>query len=57
MSFLALPYPCIIHKGTMAMMEATITEISPMGKPDIIFLVFIDFLFAGFTFHIKHLTE
>jgi len=57
MSFLALPYPCIIHKGTMAMMEAIITEISPMGKPDIVFLVFIDFLFAGCTFHIKHLTE
>jgi len=41
----------------MAMVEAVITEISPVHKPGIVLFFFADFLLAGFTSHIGHLTE
>ena len=55
MSFPTLPFANITDHKAMAIMETIITKISPVGKPNIVFLFFTDFLPATSTPH--HITS
>jgi len=51
-SCLTLPFLDTVNKGMLAMVEASATEISPVGIPDVVFLFLVNFLSAGFTSHV-----